>query len=63
MYYLHKMIYMMPSMETADGMEDDVPEEVKQMYMSNHKASNGPASPVNGNAGHNNHVRFIGRLS
>ncbi|XP_053398486.1 glutamate receptor 2-like [Mercenaria mercenaria] len=52
------MIYMMPSMDTADCMEDDVPEEVKQMYMGNHKATNGPASPVNGNAGHNNHFRY-----
>lgn len=45
---------MMPGVD-SEGMDDDVPDDVN---LNNHRSTNGPSSPVNGNAGKNNYVRF-----
>jgi len=49
-FVLPQMVYMMPSAETAEP-EDSVNEESAATGTSNnHKSTNGPSSPVNGNA-------------
>lgn len=50
------MVYMMPSFGTSQCVEDS---NDSLKHVTNHTAANGPASPINGNVGHDNHVNII----
>lgn len=49
-YFISQMVYMMPSAETTEPEDSANEEGAGAENSDNHKSTNGPSSPVNGNA-------------